>query len=52
VYTGWVWGMGDMDSGGEQAFIVDLGSAKQKVINNFVLIILRYFMITLFIFRQ
>ena len=31
VYTGWVWGMGDMDSGGEQGFIVDLGSAKQKV---------------------
>ena len=34
VYTGWVWGMGDMDSGGEQGFIVDLGSAKQKVVNN------------------
>ncbi|XP_023319732.1 uncharacterized protein LOC111694907 isoform X2 [Eurytemora carolleeae] len=31
VYTGWVWGMGDMDSGGEQAFTVDLGSAKQKI---------------------
>ena len=26
--------MGDMDSGGEQGFIVDLGSAKQKVVNN------------------
>jgi len=31
VYTGWVWGMGDMDSEGDQPFAVDMTKAKFEV---------------------
>ena len=32
VYTGWVWGMGDMDSEGDQPFAVDMNGAKLEVL--------------------
>ena len=31
VYTGWVWGMSDMDSEGDQHFAVDMQGAKLPV---------------------
>ena len=36
IYTGWVWGMSDMDSEGPQNFNVDMTGAKFNVSFNYM----------------